>query len=168
MALTLVATAGAHTANTYISLADAETVLEGCANTTAWTAATTAQKNTALVQATREIDSLNLLGYKYYEYPEGSTSYQPLHFPTTETVYDGSPYIPDVVKTATALQAVFVLRRGDAPQDTAAMIASGVKSHSAGAFSESYVTPSSKSIVCPEARSVMRDWINRSIRIDRM
>ncbi len=56
MALVLDATVGGANSNTYITLADAETVMEGVFYKDSWSAATDPNKNIALVQATRMID----------------------------------------------------------------------------------------------------------------
>lgn len=60
MALTLIVEDGTakSTANTYISLADAETYFEGRANKSTWSDATDANKNIALVDAARQLDAL--------------------------------------------------------------------------------------------------------------
>lgn len=170
MALTLTATAGSHTANTYVSLADAETImLEYLSHiTSGWTAATTANKNIALVQATRAIDNLRLSGDKYNEgYDENNALYQPLHFPTTEDVDDsGNLYIPEAVERATALQAAWILKNGDAMQAAAETANQGIRSHSSGHFSATY-TGAPVVTVCPECKAELSRWLITTIRIER-
>lgn len=58
MAVVIDATVGGASANSYATLADAETYMEGRLNSTTWDAATTDQKNRALVEAARELQVL--------------------------------------------------------------------------------------------------------------
>jgi hypothetical protein len=58
MALVIVATAGAATANSYVTLARAEEIMEEVVHKADWSAAADATKNSALVQATRILDAL--------------------------------------------------------------------------------------------------------------
>ena len=68
MPITLVATAGSASANTYVTLADANTYFEGHAFAATWDAETDANKNIALAHATRILDRIAWAGIK------GSTS----------------------------------------------------------------------------------------------
>jgi hypothetical protein len=86
MALTLVVEDGTakSDANTYISLNDAETYMEGRLHTTTWDGETDANKNAALVQATRILDRyVNWMGYK-------SDQDQALAWPRWGICWDGS------------------------------------------------------------------------------
>ena len=68
MAITLDATAGGASANTYVTLADAETYMEGRLYTTAWDAATDATKDKALAWASTILDDqFNWFGYQMTE-----------------------------------------------------------------------------------------------------
>jgi hypothetical protein len=62
MPITIVATAGASNANSYITLAEADAYLDGRLNVGAWTAATTDTKNRALVEAQRTLTPLPWAG----------------------------------------------------------------------------------------------------------
>lgn len=170
MPVTLTATAGAHTANTYVSLADAKTILGDYLTdiTSAWDAASEDNKSRALIMATRHIDSLRLSGDKYYgEYDEGNDSFQPLHFPTIDDVNDaGALYIPAAVERATSLQAAFILRNGSNAVASSDLASTGVKSTSIGRFSQTYSITAQKT-VCSEARALLAPWIIRSIPIAR-
>ncbi len=64
MALVLVTTAGSATANSYASLVDAEAYALTLPVANDWAAATDPQKNAALVQATRMLDTLNWSGWR--------------------------------------------------------------------------------------------------------
>lgn len=170
MALTLVATAGANNANTYITLTDAETVmLEYLSHiTSGWTAASDSNKNIALVQATRDIDNLRLSGEKYNEgYDENNALYQPLHFPTTEDVNDsGALYIPAAVERATVLQAAWLLKNAADMQEAAEMANRGITRIQVGHFEAEY-NHSRIRRICPEALNELKKWLITSIRLSR-
>lgn len=168
MALTLIQTAGSTTANVYVTLADAKTYMEGyiSALTSAWDAVTDAERNEALVHATKQIDMHRLSGSKYYPYIEGETSYQPLHFPVEDDEYDGSPYIPAKVQEACAVQAAFLLRQGTAIQAAMDLVQTGIKSQTLGKFSQEY-TQGNASVLCQEARHLLSEWIITSKRVER-
>lgn len=85
MALTLIVETGdiITGANTYISLADAETYFEGRVNVTTWDAATDATKNAALVQAARILDTyVTWVGWL-------TDTDQPMKWPRAGIYYDG-------------------------------------------------------------------------------
>jgi len=62
MPVSIVATVGSATANSYVTLAEAESALEARLNVDAWTAATNDLKNRALVEAQVELQSLDWKG----------------------------------------------------------------------------------------------------------
>lgn len=64
MALVLIVTPGAADANSYATLADAEAYALTLPVANDWNAASTEQKNAALVQATRLMDTLRWKGYR--------------------------------------------------------------------------------------------------------
>ncbi len=170
MALTLVATAGAKTANTYVTLAAAkDIVLEYLTHiTSAWEAAADATRNIALVQATKDIDSIRCKGTKYHtEIDEGDDDWQPLQFPRADdSTDDDSLYIPDRVERATVLQACYLLRSGSAAQKTFDTMGAGIVGRGTGRLSETF-DPNKASRVCQEARAELRPWIITSVRIER-
>ncbi|MCP4149814.1 MAG: hypothetical protein GY757_18865 [bacterium] len=92
MAITLIATVGASNANTYITLADAETYFESRLHKTDWDAATDANKDMALVWATRLLDDMVAwFGRK-------ATDDQSLRWPQYSQVdRDGYPIDPGIV-----------------------------------------------------------------------
>ena len=102
MALILDATVGGASANTYITLAAAETYFESRLDITAWDAATDDDKNRALATATRLLDSM------YVWASVAATEAQRLHWPRTfmldakrrDTI--GSTVIPEELGFATA------------------------------------------------------------------
>lgn len=113
MALTIVATAGGATANSFVTLAEAETYMEGRGNKSTWTAAADADKNIALVEATRDIDALNFVGSR-------ADSSQALAWPRqyapdpdspTDAWYD-TDEVPTRVKNATCELAFQYIKAG--------------------------------------------------------
>ena len=114
---------GTPTANSYISVAEADAYFDTVANNESWldislnastgTLANTIKEN-LLIQATRELDTKHRYsGSKYNQGIYGASNYQNLFFPRT-TDYDsnGNLYILDDVKYATAEQANWIKMRG--------------------------------------------------------
>lgn len=117
MAITLVATAGASNANTYCTLAEAETYHESRTDDNGtWAGAADADKNIALAMATRLLDHL----YTWYQWPSNTT--QALQWPRNgmldflELSVIGSSTIPQQLKDATAEFARHLLE-GDRTAD---------------------------------------------------
>lgn len=113
---------GTSTADSYVSVPDANTYFASRLQTDPWTnlsnattsTAATSIKENVLKQATRELDStFRFYGSKYNQGIEGATDYQALEFPrTNHTDVNGDLYIPDDVKYATYEQALWILERG--------------------------------------------------------
>ena len=107
MTLTLTATAGSASANTFITLADANSYHEARVNNSDWTGATDANKNAALVWATRLLDDQPWYG-------QITATTQALRWPRTGC-YDregnalASTTIPAFLENATAELAMFLL-----------------------------------------------------------
>jgi len=129
MAITITATAGSATANSYLSLTDAQSIIDGLVeddDVTAWSSATTDQKNRALYTATVRIDRERFLGAR-------ATDTQALQWPRTgvrkpdtyiNTYATGFPFristdyftdteIPEQVKKAQAILAVYLNNNKD-------------------------------------------------------
>ncbi len=113
MALTIVATAGASNANSYVTAAEATTYMAARLNSSAWTDAD--DSGVALAEATREIDLCAFAGYR-------SDDDQALQWPRQSvldpdaasyglTYYD-SDEIPTRVKNATCELALEFLKAG--------------------------------------------------------
>lgn len=108
MSLIVVATAGAVDANSYCTLAEAESYFESRLHKTIWNAATTADKNMAIVWATSVLDStMNWYGW-------GMTEIQSLRWPRSGLASpDGWPIssttIPPFLKKATAEFAMHLI-----------------------------------------------------------
>lgn len=113
MALSIVATAGSATANSFVTLAEAETYMEGRGNKSTWTAAADADKNIALVDATRDVDALRFAGLR-------ADSTQALAWPRQYATNPDSPTgswydtdeVPTRVKNATCELAFQYIKAG--------------------------------------------------------
>ena len=119
MAITIVATAGSASANSFVTLAEYLAYLDGRLNATAATGAATADQNVSLVEATRELGLLGWEGSRTDatqalawprsfalnpDAPVPDDSVSPGYFATTE--------IPQRVKDATCELALEFLRAG--------------------------------------------------------
>jgi hypothetical protein len=129
MAVTIDATAGGASANSYLTLSDAQDIVDGMvedADVTAWASATTDQKNRALYTATQRLDRERFIGAR-------ATDTQALQWPRTgvrkpdtyvNTYATGFPFrisedyftdteIPDQVKRAQVVLAVYLNNNKD-------------------------------------------------------
>ena len=129
MAVTIDATAGGASANSYLTLADAQAIVDGMvedADVTAWASATDDQKNRALYTATQRLDRERFIGAR-------ATNTQALQWPRTgvrrpdtyvNTYASGFPFrisedyfseteIPDQVKRAQVVLAVYLNNNKD-------------------------------------------------------
>lgn len=92
------ATVAGASANSYVSLASADTYFETTPESASWTDKTTDQKNRALISATRWIDALTFYG-------DRCTTTQALKWPRENYKVDGNDLsctvIPTEIKTAT-------------------------------------------------------------------
>ena len=129
MAVTIDATAGDTSANSYITLSDAQAIVDGMvedADVTAWASATDDQKNRALYTATQRLDRERFIGAR-------ATDTQALQWPRTgvrkpdtyvNTYATGFPFrisedyftdteIPDQIKRAQVVLAVYLNNNKD-------------------------------------------------------
>ena len=129
MAITIVATAGSASANSYLTLSDPQDLIDGLIeddDVVAWGTATTDQKNRALYSATQRIDRERFLGAR-------ATDTQALQWPRTgvrkpdtyiNTYSVGFPFrittdyftdteIPDQIKKALAVLSVYLNNNKD-------------------------------------------------------
>ena len=129
MAVTIDATAGGANANSYLTLTDAQAIIDGMvedADVTAWASATDDQKNRALYTATQRLDRERFIGAK-------ATNTQARQWPRTgvrrpdtyvNTYATGFPFrisedyfaeteIPDQVKRAQVVLAVYLNNNKD-------------------------------------------------------
>jgi len=144
MAIILIETAASATANTYCSLAEAETYMESKFHKTAWTAATDSQKDIVLAEATRLLDQhYSFVGFKY-------TELQALRWPRTEVLtpdgYDVAwTTIPQFLKDATAELALYIL----SSDVTAESDTKGIKEMKAGSL-ELVLDKNDRGVVIPD------------------
>ena len=129
MAIALVATVGGNTSNTYLTLADAQLIVDGMvqdADVTAWGSATTDAKNRALYTAAQRLDRERYLGAR-------ATDTQSMQWPRTgvrkpdtyiNTYAVGFPFrittdyytdteIPDQIKRAQVVLAIYLNNNTD-------------------------------------------------------
>lgn len=95
---TLIATAGASNANSYLSVAGADSIADGMVGTLAWTTATSDNKIRALITATNGLETLGWIGTR-------ATTTQALAWPRTDAECGDKSYsdaeIPREVELAT-------------------------------------------------------------------
>lgn len=147
---------GTPTANSYVSVSEANTYFNSRENSDAWlniasstngTAANTRKEN-LLKMATREID--NTYRYhdtKYYNGIRGEAQYQALQFPRADnTDSDGNLIIPYEIQDATCEQALWIMER------------TGKRTSEDGAVIE-------KSVIGSESYNYLKSWINRQVEL---
>ena len=145
--------------DSYITVADATTILEGYFDTDNWTGATTDTQEKALKQATRNIDAQLLKGSKYVESQE-------LEFPRNFTYVEEAGEIPDKVKQSCSLEALAILDERAADSSITALQQAGIKSQSiegtSVTFLDSVVYNNSSDIIkmkSKEAKNLLRIWL---------
>jgi len=159
VALTLVATPGATNANSYCTRAEADAYFEASVYSAAWTAASSAQKDAALVNATRLIDEL----YTWKEWPTGPT--QALQWPRTGLMdylglsFIGDAEIPPKLKEATAELAQDVLEADSA--EVLQQVQQGLTSMTAGPVSFAFKESFSVKVIADSVTSKIPSWWGR-------
>lgn len=133
----LIDTWGGSTSNVYVGLTAAHSYITSAIyDSTAWTDATTAQREAALIEATIQIDRGHYVGSRYYsdqrlEFPR-SLDYGAYRHPFTEI---GTPFstlqaqMKNDVERACCYQALFVARNGGRNL-SAERINAGIRSYS--------------------------------------
>lgn len=168
--------------NTYISLEDAAKYFNERLHSDAWTAATDDNKARALIMATRHIDRLALVGRK-------KVSSQDLQFPRCypTTICSLAEYIgnlpepsadgwacdigiPQIVKDACCEQALFLLGLSDYEryrnkQNVLGIVGGSVGNANEYAGQSQAQTNRRSTILCPEARELLRPYLSGSVMI---
>lgn len=130
---TLVESWGGPLSNTYVNLTDADSYITNAIyDSAAWTAATTTQREIALIEATIAIDRANYLGSRYFpdqrlRFPRAS--YWEAARPFTAVGTPDSVYQVNMkfdVERAACYQALFICRNGGR-NPHAENIAAGIK-----------------------------------------
>lgn len=156
MPITIVATAGASNANSYVTLADADAYM-ATRFETAWTAAAGSDetRKKALVQATRQLDQLAWQGVKM-------SATQALEWPR-DVQEEASDTIPPWLENACCEQALWILANSTTGgQDQRQELqAAGVTAYSIGGLSETFGAGRSGhvSVLCPDARRYASGWL---------
>ena len=162
----LVATPGSSTANSYVTLAQADAYWEG---DSLWLAQADSDREAKLIRATRDIERLGgakasnsparseFPGLPYHcaigtIYLSGSS--QALHFPrATDIAFGGTLVIPESVQDAVCEQARWLVQREKEPSpvDHEDAQQRGVTSMSAGGVSVSYKPTGCPANIAPQA-----------------
>jgi hypothetical protein len=159
VALVLVATVGSASANSYLTVAAAAELILERFNTDSWDDATNADREKALVAATRAIDRCRFRGFQ-------ATGTQSLAFPRS-LQSEAVTVIPSTVQQACASQALFILQNSatGGTSKRKQIQSEGVSSFSVGNLSESYApnsSPGGADHLCEEARDYLKRWISRT------
>jgi hypothetical protein len=144
MAVTIVATVGSASANSYVTQAEATAYLEGRLNSAAWTDASTGDKDIALVEAFRELNTRAYQGRRVSSTQAGQWPRQWVVDPDSPTLDYVSPTaIPQRVKDAQCELALEFLKAGTT--DVAAGISDdGVQTKTVDVLSTTYFGPSER------------------------
>ena len=148
--------------DSYITIAEATTILENYFDTDNWTGATTANQELALTKATKNIDSLKL---RFSKYDEDQT----LQFPRNCLLRGRNDLVlgtvPDLIKEAQAVEALGVLdQRAGTTNSLVELQKLGVKSQSVEGtsvtFSDDEVTAQrNRVLISDEAKSLLKPYI---------
>jgi len=123
--MTLIASYGGPDSNSYIDVTQANSFIRtAIIDNAAWIALTSAQKQAALIQASRDIDSRTYLGTRYYyeqrlEFPRQIRSAFPYDRASTETLTQDvvQKRMRETVQEACAQQANYIARNGGRNKD---------------------------------------------------
>lgn len=140
--------------NAYLDANEASAYFEGRPHADAWTEANSAQRDAALIHATRRIDALPLQGAPLADD-------QALAFPRD---YQGEApqVVPREVLDATCEEALALLERDT---DRARLQRQGVTAFSLGKLSESYAASANPERLAAEARRLLARHLLRSVAI---
>lgn len=156
MSVTVVATVGGASSNSYLSVADATTILNLRLGVDAWTSASTDDQGRALIMATKAIDSNRFQGYPI-------SSAQALAFPRN-IQKETSDTIPEDVKQACAEQALWVLQNASTggQSDRQQLQAQGVSSYTIGNLSETFRGGFQYGGLCSGSQRYLQGYISRT------
>lgn len=159
MALTVTATAGASTANSYATVAAADTYFEAHPDWEDWDRFTTSKKGRLLIQATRQIDLEAIDGDKYDTSTTSGAPDQALRFPRAVDYLDATLIIPVPVKHATYEQALHLGKAGT-DRTRRNLQNAGVKSVKIGDVMETYEGGGgASSQLCDVARELLAPYL---------
>ncbi len=151
---------GSPTANSYVTLDEAESYFVERWRSNAWSDANDADKEKALLTACRHLERLR--------YWEGNRSAftdprQRLCFPRViDTDIAGAYVVPQAVKDAQCEEALALLSTGAEHERRRALQASGVKSFAVDGLSESYDSGADRHVLLSaEARSLLSGYLSK-------
>lgn len=173
----LVATLAGANANSYVTLTEAESYFATRLRTEAWTNASSADREKALVMACQQIESLRLRVHRRpYGFPSEPiesmnrnwdplapvNADQALSFPRRkDRSSNGSMMIPSGVKAAQCEVALALLTHGTEAERRQALQAAGVTSFTVDGLSESYAANTGQTLLSLQARTLMAPFIER-------
>ena len=172
------ATVGGENSNSYVTLAEAETFFADRLRVDAWSGASSADKERALLTACRYIEACRIRVHRRpYGYPgeppdvmgrpydplAPSDADQALSFPRKkDTDNDGNYAIPKRVKDAQCEEALALLARGAEQERRRALQAAGVTSFSVDGLSESYgASTAGHPLESAEARALLVPFVDK-------
>lgn len=175
--MTLIHSYGGPGSNSYVDLTSANSVLTTMVvgDTSAWTSASTSQREASLMQGTRNVDALQYIGSRYYwnqmlEFPREVSRGFPYNNTQATTILSGDTEQARQqyhVQIATALQALHILKSGGVHSDIENQ-ARGVQSwsESLGPMSQSVnygsgsgsAARSPERVLSREALTYLADW----------
>lgn len=172
LTVTLDATVGGATANTYVTMEEAVTYIANkpAAWVAAWNALSGNDQARCLIEATLQLDRNRIQGFRVF------ATLQALNFPRIWPFNADDPGIPTVntipltVKQAQIEQALWIaqnMSRNYGFSQRQQLQQAGVASFAVGDFRETF---SASSLVflpqlCPIAKQLMEKWIDRSVRV---
>ncbi len=138
--MALVATAGATSANSYTTRAEANAYFQLAVNPkkATWFALQNETKDEWLIRATQTIDAQPINGTKLDTNLSAGVPDQALKFPLDGDSEGGTAYIRDVVKRCTYEQAIYLAEAGDGSTTRQRLQAQGVTSVTIDDVSETY------------------------------
>jgi hypothetical protein len=172
------ATLGGADSNSYVTLAEAEACFADRLRAEAWTSASDADKEKALLTACRHIEACRIRVHRRpYGYPgelpdamgrpydplAPSNPDQALSFPRKKDEDNAGDYaIPKRAKDAQCEEALALLARGTEQERRRALQAAGVTSFSVDGLSESYGAPgAAHPLESAEARTLLAPFIDK-------
>ena len=158
--MALVATVGASTSNAYDTYANSIIYFADGMHPKAdtWLALLQPDAESYLIQASRQIDTLKIVGGKYTQTMTSGVPDQALKFPRGCDYDDGTTYIPVEVKKAMYEQAVHLASNTGNTGERAELQRQGVSSFTLGDLSETYTgQATSWRELCDVAYNILRN-----------
>jgi len=176
--MTLDATPGSRSANSYVSVAEATAYFAARLRSEAWDVASESDQEKALLTVCRRIEAHRLQVHRRpygfpYDLPNAldrpadplapAHPDQALSFPRQRDLdQSGAFAIPDQVMQAQCEEALALLASGAEQERRRSLQAAGVKSFSVDGLSESYETGAARQmLISAEARSLLAPFIDR-------